>query len=83
MPEITAMPLFLHHLYLTENLTNISFTGKQRLESCCFLLLLRSALTKVIWWKSQGQALLPLSPFWPTHKGGAFNEGVEVGLGGN
>lgn len=36
MPEITTMPLFLHHLYLTENLTNISFTGKQRLESCCF-----------------------------------------------
>lgn len=37
----------LHHLYLTQNQTNISFTHKDK--------------SGVV--ESQGQALLPLSPF--------------------
>lgn len=75
MPEITAMLSFLHHLYRTGKLRNISFTGKY---GCFFnsFVLVMPPLTKVKLHEAKVKNSFH-SPLWPADTDRAFNEDLE------
>lgn len=85
MLGIAAMPSFLHHLHLSENLTDISFFCERRKPvSFLFVVLSKCASTKVKVSESRGQVLLTLSFFRGCRQRIVpFNEGVRFFGGGD